>query len=98
MQTEINQAQPACRMRSLGRNCRVSRHTRDLKLLQNQIGFRTKPTHISRLQNCRTLIEIAKHTEELENGSFMENQLRRQLQKQGTALFTQCAGLVQKAR
>ena len=98
MQTEINQAQPACRLRGLGRNRRVGCRARDVKLLQNQIGFRAKPTHISRLQNCRTLIEIAKHTEELENGSFMENQLGRQLQKQWAALFTKCAGLVQKAR
>ena len=97
MQTEINQPRPARRLRSLGRKRWISRHARNVKLLQHRIGLRAKPTHISRFQNCRTLIEPAKHAEEIENGSFIKNQLGRQLQKHWAALFTKCAGLVQKA-
>src|ERR1051325_5284560 len=98
MEPKVNRAQPSSRGRGLGRKRRVGCRACNIKLSQDGIRLQVEPAQMSWLQHCRALIELTKHIKEIQNSGFIKSQLGRQLQKQWSALFTKCAGLVQKAR
>ncbi len=97
MKTKIDQSRPACRLSGLGRERWISRHTRDMKFLQDQIGFCSEPTRMPWFQDSRSFIEPAKHIKESYSSGLVKGQLGRQLQEHWAALFSECACLLQKA-